>query len=407
MSTLLIINPRKYAELVDFIRSPRTSLLILQGPTGCGKHFSLAFALKEQLLKFIELTFHDSSIASVISRCAFLPRTTVGLFKDLPALEDCHLLASWLRQPGIKPRLVIIAQDGREEDQIINALSSVSTLITFRPLTDLAIKRLILSVTGLSTPAMEDLALASHGDARYALNALRLMNIPIHAASSKRKGKETISSKKTVSTEYAGKDEELTFFHAVARTLYAKVETFDPAKISELPCVSDAPDQFVAFLLENAVDFKFDINSVAKYSSFLAHTDRPQFKESLRLDIAIYGWASLGSNIGSNRGFRELRKPRYFQVFKTRNKNSLIIRKYVSILTRQPFIDCRKFWYCHLMLCLTGGNFFGSTPTGILAALHAIASYQEVPSDFADVACVEVSENETCQELADDPIEED
>ena len=368
-----VVQKRKYEELRECLRalSPTRSCLVVSGPSGCGKKLSIEKASADLCLDMSFVPdFAMTKLASYILQLSFKlrsedPPDALLVIPDadmVSSADEWKAFKSWLQgNPQISPikGVVLVTGESRQADTLIEILRPMSAQIKFRPITTLCMKKLLKTADPfLDSDTIEDLAVTSGGDARFALNALQGARAAVVGKKRRRNG-----------PAQSPKDVEITFFHAVARTLHAKNETFEPGNILALPCVADNFGIFNLFIIENACDFSKDISSLGKFLEISSFADTLP-AEDMRSAVLVYGWAAGGPG-NFNRGFNELRKPRLLEENSRRAKNL----NFMNILMRGN--RCyNRFWYMHRMLEISKGR-YPQLPSFVLSAMHAMASGKE------------------------------
>jgi len=369
-----VVQKRKFQDLRDAVKAmdSQKPCLVVQGPTGCGKKTSISKALEE--LGLVEDVVQDTGVSRLCSYLCQLvfslslpsPRPVVPVIyfaESVVPPEELAALRAWLNtRPslGSVRGFIFVIDESRDAESVLEILSPVSNLIKFRPLTLPSVKKLIKAeAPHLEAATVDDIALTSGGDARFAL----------HALAGARAG--ALGKRRRTPASQTPKDEEITFFHAVARTLHAKPETFRPGNLLNLPCVSDRFDFFNSFVLENCPDFSPDISKLADFLeiSSLANT---LSGEEARAGLLLFGWRG-GAAPG---GFRELRRPRVVEEEQRRTRNRRILKTLVKYCGDAG--NCyERFWFIHKMLEISRG-LFPQFPGFVASAIHALACHREV-----------------------------
>ena len=363
-SSDFVVNSQKFADLkraVDSL-SVSNSFLAIQGPSGCGKMTALKKSAEELDLKIVDITDQCntdvSSIAvkwisfdSLLSNQSSLQPFLLVISQAAVALgvekasSLCLYLNSKMRSTFRLKGIVFTLNESLQDEAFLRIFPSMQ-LVKMRALTNIAVKKIIkFRVPDIDSGSLEDIVQNSNGDGRFALNAAQL--------------------RKSVS-----KDEEITFFHAVARTLHCKRETYHPNEFEKIPCVSDNPGGFRTIFHENSFDYLQDISKLGNFLEISSFSDKFALGENLPLTLCLFGWAGIVRKDSSShqppRNFHELRKSKF-------RENSFV-------KNALHCLGSEKVWFFHILLTLSLGS-FPKLPNWALEAVHNICTYKSV-EDF-------------------------
>ena len=358
------VNPRKVSELKEAFTFSKP-LILIYGPSGCGKRHSATLIAAEIGLRLLDLSEFFTSTGDLVSqltRLTFLSSNVIGTFdgRSLRPSEAQAISDFLARRPNF--RLIIFAES---ESELVRILPSQTTAaVHFRPVTDLNIRKFLkLKLPQISDHQIEALVLEASGDLRAATNLVTL-----HAPCRKRKFQEEISDHKS----------EISFFHAVGRALYRKPETFNVNTMLEIPSVV-GNFMFLNFMHENAVDFLSDVEGLAYFWKFLAFSDLFRDDE-LKLCLTLHAWQATPNHCHPG-GFRELRKPRKSEI---RGISDHILRYTRPDDHRMSVREKRdRLFAAHALLEATHGNFFSRVPGFVLSGIHAAANWRPDVSGYS------------------------
>ena len=421
-----VVNSQKYAEIQSAINSMKTrqsTILILQGKSGCGKRMALRRGLTESGIDKVDVSDEvgSSRIISSFARHCQLSHSSISkpavfvIYNAAVVLnpDDVNALVSWLHSSPDLGRflgVVLTLDEGpMADDMLVRAVvqpgvsfrgceGKFAVLVKMRPLADTAIKKLLVH---LGFEATEDILFSAAGDARAAISMAGLQSTRSSSLSSRKRQRVTENSSPGTfssgrsSGDYhdppptvscTGKDEDLSFFHALGRALYAK-ESFRPFSFISYSAFSDNPGGFTAAFLENAPDFSSDICSFSRFSESVALSDaltcRLPDRDKKRAELVLFAWSAESPFVSPKKGFRELRRAR--TIYKTIEVNKSAIKKIEVIVSgRRQTLDV--FWYVDAMLRISSGR-FPPLPSFVLATVHAVSNFKEVTNlgDFSQV----------------------
>ena len=377
---------QKIKHLTNLIQQWRSGLIVLRGPSGCGKLFALQKACQSLGLSW---RLVDDDFASCLAKLDSLGVKQVLVTKNSNQINTVY-------SKHIVPFSIL------EENDVSYRFSACAfqTVVTFTAYSDSAIRAIILeSNPDVPPDVLEDCVCLANGDARQALIQLELRGINptlIQSANSKkRRRKATVVSLSDKSSSSAARDNAFSLFHTLGKILYNKEGlSTDCDALSSQPVIADAGHIPILCLHENLPDFSSDIDSLEKILSDFGFSDiYLRFSEDSNRFVFRSVTAHNTNNGGrSVSGFSALRKPRSSKACLTKELLS-------EIKWEIPNIRPDTVHLIDFMMKATGGQF----PPLSVHTRQNIFNYMHLGSDFA----IEKARHSLVvfpTELEDDPI---
>ncbi|XP_066596710.1 cell cycle checkpoint protein RAD17 [Prorops nasuta] len=372
----LVISRIKQKEIRNWLQLKaahcKPSILILSGPTGCGKTVAIKVLAKEsgfhivewtnpidqyeddgfngvkfvrQGDKFEEYLFRTTRYQSVLSNHS----KTLLLVKDLPNVyytdkENFHSLLEKYMSFGRQSVAFIFTDYGKSSYNVLNlfpqTLKNTYKIdsISVNSVTVCSMKIMLKRASGLLNSAAGDILYASQskideilsnniGDARSSLLNLIFISLKV-------KGKSK--------TECTGREEGLSIFHAVGRVINPKRIAngnswkfeHNPDEISSF--FESQPQTFLHFLQENYTTTTRDIKIIAKSSEILSVASIlcAQWKEPNLYKPAL-SYCVRGLMLANNnpvKGWNPVKKPQSDQVEGCRDIADIEIEYYKKLM---------------------------------------------------------------------------
>jgi hypothetical protein len=255
---MLIVSNVKLRQIREAIEQWVSGVLVIRGPSGCGKMSALSHVCTTDLEvpKFVNAG--DQDIISLAVRLNGTPehRPIIVVSRDAWQLERVTNTCSLF--PNVLTVFLL-----EENDLSYKRLSNLM-VISMAGFSDTAIRKLVGGLAPIPPDVADEIVSIAGGDARQALLQLAMRNIPLNDQSIcpdrvvRRKRKNVTQSTTTGTTS---KDNAFSLFHTLGKILYNKQGNKRPdcKVLARQPIVLDSGDVCVSTLHENIPDFVADM----------------------------------------------------------------------------------------------------------------------------------------------------
>ena len=312
---MLIVSDQKVRQLREAVTNWISGIIILRGPNGCGKAFTLSHVCRELGLEL----YRDPGVGSLADLAGRLNdnscTVSAVLCQDTPQLLLIHPLIAQF------PKVLFVFSI--DENNFAYKKIDSYLIINFNALSDLAITKLVTARSPPDTDpvVVNDVVRTARGDARQALLQLEIRGMLVDEDETskpkvkrKRKG-ETIGEEGAAES---GKDSEFSFFHIIGKVLYNKEGTVQKCdSLCMQPVITDSGEMAIYTLYENIPDFVGDIAALDRILGMVSFVDTAsRFDRVGPPDANLFNWLMFKSMTVLNQGNLEGRSAAGFSAFR-------------------------------------------------------------------------------------------
>ena len=245
---MLIVSGQKLKQLRSVLEAKQSVIIILKGPCGSGKATALAHVCSElglELHTYAEGDWAEFANRRIRANTVLFGKGYLAISSFLKSIQSidwskCGLIVFSINEGSVS--------DFREVKKIPQPI----TEIPFHAFSESALANLLHASAGISDTRLAEIARASNGDARQALNQLDGKTILNEGKKRKRK-----VLKEQQLNEVKTKDTEFSFFHILGKVLYNKNGS---GTLHALPAITDSGFYAIETLHENILDFVNDVD---------------------------------------------------------------------------------------------------------------------------------------------------
>ena len=399
---MLIVSNVKVRQIREAIEQWVSGVLVIRGPSGCGKMSALSHVCETELRisQFIDAGDQDIMSLAVPLNSSPDERPIVVVSRDAWQLERvtnaCRLFPNVLV-------VFLLEENDLSYKRLMNLM-----VISMAGFSDTAIRRLVGGLAPIPPDLVEEIVAIAGGDARQAVLQLEMRNIALHAEPSSvervvRRKRKIASEPNT--TETNSKDNAFSLFHTLGKILYNKEGENRPdcELLARQPVVMDSGEVSFLTLHENVPDFVADISVLLKLIESFVASDC-WFKDNERNWFIFQSIVTLNSTRSeerSIRGFTPFRRPALRDC-----RQRLEVRKALLRSIRGDVGRWTNTEYCEILDVVMGAT-RGAIPENIPLRTKRMI-YEFFHGEDEHFGASEQIEEQPIQpcELEDDPVEE-
>lgn len=269
---MLIVSNVKLRQIREAIERWVSGVLVIRGPSGCGKMSALSHVCTTDLKvpKFVNAG--DEDIISLAVRL----NGTRGHWPIIVVSRDAWQLERVTNTCSLFPNVLTVFL--LEENDLRYKLLSNLMVISMAGFSDTAIRRLVGGLAPIPSDLTDEIVSIASGDARQAILQLEMRNIPLNDQSSRSDrvvGRKRKNVNQSITTGTISKDNAFSLFHTLGKILYNKQGDKRPDcdVLARQPLVLDSGDLSVLTLHENIPDFVADMCVLSKLMEAFVTSD--------------------------------------------------------------------------------------------------------------------------------------